>query len=169
QQFSAVPDESIGINVQSSQENYRFYNDVIPPSTPMKRDNKSYDMDRLSNRNVLGLDDQNDFKSSPNTFNSEQLVEQRNDEQGVMLKEKTETLKRISIDIESQVRESNSLLDDLTGDLSNAQALLSNSMKKLSQLAQTATSRHMMYLIFFVVFVFFLIYYIISWGKKPSS
>ncbi|GAM27779.1 hypothetical protein SAMD00019534_109550, partial [Acytostelium subglobosum LB1] len=137
----------------------------------MKRDMDRFNtnINSRSTRNVLGLDDNNSMnRSSPNSFNSEQLVEQRNDEQGQMLKEKTEVLKRISIDIESQVRESNSLLDDLNGDLSNAQALLSNTMKKLTHLAQTATSRHMMYLILFVVFVFLLLYYIISWGRRPT-
>ncbi|KAK5584738.1 hypothetical protein RB653_006355 [Dictyostelium firmibasis] len=139
----------------------------------MKRDNK---MDRnVKNRNILGFEEEENFKNSLNNFdrggndqkiNSEQLFLQQNDQTIEAMNQKANVLKRVVLDIESQVQESNSLLDNLGTDMSNAQALLSGTMKKLTDLSKTATSSHMMYLIFFVVFVFFLIYLIISFTSS---
>ncbi|EGG16632.1 hypothetical protein DFA_07610 [Cavenderia fasciculata] len=136
-------------------QTYSTYSLTLTLSLSLCSSYHYYSKKNSRNRNLLGLDDINDddTQAGASSFSSEQMVEQRNDDSGQLLKEKVETLKRISIDIESQVRESNSLLDDLNLDLNNARALLSNTMKKLSDLAQTATSRHMLYLVAFVVLV----------------
>ncbi|KAN0031283.1 hypothetical protein ACTA71_010372 [Dictyostelium dimigraforme] len=133
-------------------------------------------MDRnVKNRNILGFEEEENFKNSLNNYdrgandqkiNSEQLFLQQNDQTIEAMNQKANILKRVVLDIESQVQESNSLLDNLNADMSGAQALLSGTMKKLTDLSKTATSSHMMYLIFFVVFIFFLIYLIISFTSS---
>ncbi|EGC30388.1 hypothetical protein DICPUDRAFT_13105, partial [Dictyostelium purpureum] len=122
----------------------------------MKRDNKSMDRN-VKNRNILGYEEEENFKNSLNGYNnndsgkinSEQLFLQQNDQSIETMNQKVKILNRVVLDIESQVQESNSLLDSLDTDMSGAQALLSNTMKKLSDLSKTATSGHMIMLIFF--------------------
>ncbi len=71
---------------------------------------------RNNGRSLLGLDDEistdNDVYKS-HTINSEQMLEQNNDERLNTLGEKVKTIKLIAVDIESQVAESNKLLDDM--------------------------------------------------------
>lgn len=135
-------------------------------------------MDRSKkNRNILGFEDdsnmnrfdRNGADNNNNKMNSEQLFIQQNDQTIEGMNQKANTLKRIVLDIESQVQESNNLLDRLETDLSGARALLSNTMSKLSDLSKSATNTHMLYLIIFVVFVFMLIYFLVTYTSKSNS
>ncbi|KAF2068141.1 hypothetical protein CYY_010530 [Polysphondylium violaceum] len=134
-------------------------------------------MDRSKkNRNILGFEDENNGGNrfdrngaDSNKVNSEQLFIQQNDQTIEGMNQKANTLKRIVLDIESQVQESNNLLDRLETDLSGARALLSNTMSKLSDLSRSATNTHMLYLIIFVVFIFMLIWFLTTWTSKSNS
>ncbi|KAF2068142.1 hypothetical protein CYY_010530 [Polysphondylium violaceum] len=134
------------------------------------------DRSRKKNRNILGFEDENNGGNrfdrngaDSNKVNSEQLFIQQNDQTIEGMNQKANTLKRIVLDIESQVQESNNLLDRLETDLSGARALLSNTMSKLSDLSRSATNTHMLYLIIFVVFIFMLIWFLTTWTSKSNS
>eukprot|EP01112_Ceratiomyxa_fruticulosa_P021010 TRINITY_DN7309_c0_g2_i1.p1 TRINITY_DN7309_c0_g2~~TRINITY_DN7309_c0_g2_i1.p1 ORF type:complete len:133 (-),score=27.13 TRINITY_DN7309_c0_g2_i1:75-473(-) len=126
-------------------------------------------MMRKNGRSVLGLDDPYESDAYRRSISqSEQLLEQHNDEKIADLARKVDTIKRISVDIESQARESNSLMEGLENQMSNVQGILQGTMLKLTNLAQNGGSRHMMYLILFMVFVFLLVYLVVTKGGSPA-
>ncbi|KYQ91017.1 hypothetical protein DLAC_07916 [Tieghemostelium lacteum] len=132
----------------------------------------------------------NNIPNNNGSFGKEQLMEQQNDKYYDNINNKITDLKRvtiplyynqslknsytyiyttnqISLDIESQVQESNTLLERIESELHSASSLLSNTMKKLNDVSKTATSRHMLFLILFVVFIFLFVYMLKGWSSKP--
>eukprot|EP01132_Coremiostelium_polycephalum_P009939 gene9939-12187_t len=130
------------------------------------------DRTRKGGRNVLGFEDDpwnNNGTRNPDSMSSEQLFETQNDRLYTDISERANVLHSIALEIEGQVRESNSILDTLERGITGAQLTLSSSMSKLKDLSKTATSRHMLYLILFVLFVFFLLYMIVTYSRKPNT
>eukprot|EP01111_Echinosteliopsis_oligospora_P000782 TRINITY_DN1091_c0_g1_i1.p1 TRINITY_DN1091_c0_g1~~TRINITY_DN1091_c0_g1_i1.p1 ORF type:complete len:130 (+),score=29.47 TRINITY_DN1091_c0_g1_i1:92-481(+) len=115
-------------------------------------------------RSLLGLDDDvNDGDiHKQHTSQSEQLLMEHNDDKVNQLGAKVGVIKQIAVDIESQTRESNRLLDGLDESMTGVQGLLAKTMGSLNQLVKEGGSRHMLYLILFMLFVFFVIYFLVK-------
>jgi hypothetical protein len=68
---------------------------------------------------------------------------------------------QITLEIESELQNSNRMLDEMNFTMDNTRALLEGAMKRLEQVTAAAGSRHMVYLFMFCFFVFGLLYYLI--------
>ena len=73
-------------------------------------------------------------------------------------------LKSMTIDINSEVKNQNKMLDGMGGTFGSATDLFKNTINKLGVMVTSGSSKHMYYLIAFVVFVFFILYF--SMGRK---
>ncbi|CEM03578.1 unnamed protein product [Vitrella brassicaformis CCMP3155] len=89
---------------------------------------------------------------------SEAMMEQENDRYIEDLEGKVSTLKELGHAIKDQVRESNTILDGLSGSFDKVGAMMGTTMKKLGEMVKSKSGRHMWYMAGFVVFMFFLMW-----------
>jgi hypothetical protein len=73
-------------------------------------------------------------------------------------------LKSMTIDINSEVKNQNKMLDGMGGTFGSATDLFKSTINKLGVMVTSGSSKHMYYLIAFVVFIFFILYF--SMGRK---
>jgi hypothetical protein len=66
------------------------------------------------------------------------------------------------MDIHSEVRSQNSLLDSMGDSFNSVSGLFTSTLGKLGQMMAAGSSHHMYYLVAFVVFVFLVIYFMMS-------
>ena len=86
------------------------------------------------------------------------LMEQQNDLRWMELGERVDLLKTLSQDINSEVKNQNSLLDTMGSSFTDVSSLFSSTIGKLGDMMGANSSHHMYYLIFFIVFVFLVLY-----------
>ena len=95
--------------------------------------------------------------------------ERQNDMQIHHLSQKVNQLKSLSIDIEGEVRDQNSLLDGMSGQFAGTQGLLGATADRLSGIFRGGGSKHMCYLILFCMLVFFILYYLARIGLSRAA
>mmetsp|Transcript_19994 Transcript_19994/g.32795 ORF Transcript_19994/g.32795 Transcript_19994/m.32795 type:complete len:131 (+) Transcript_19994:145-537(+) len=91
---------------------------------------------------------------------SEQLLEQDNDREIADLSSKVSVLKNLTIDINREVNEQNSFLDNMDGQFSGVGNILKGTMNKLNEMVKTKSSQHLCYLALFIVGVVLFLYYL---------
>lgn len=70
---------------------------------------------------------------------------------------------QMSIEIQSEIKHSNGLLDEIDSGLANAQAMVKRAMKKLKIISETSSMKHYVYLVMFIFVVIFVLYILIRY------
>ncbi|KAM3571943.1 hypothetical protein VYU27_006039 [Nannochloropsis oceanica] len=92
---------------------------------------------------------------------SRNMFEDENNRRIADLAGQVSMLKELTIDIGTEVRSQNTLLDDMGNGFSRTDGLMGSTMRRLNKMLTTSSSRHMLWLVVFIVFVFIFVYYII--------
>ncbi|CAM1321078.1 BET1 (predicted) [Pycnogonum litorale] len=87
-----------------------------------------------------------------------EAVEEENEYLVDGLQNKIHALKSLSIDIGSEVRTQNKLLNEMDDDFDSSKGILSSTMSKLLRVSKAGYSRHILYLLLFSFIVFFVLY-----------
>ncbi|KAF9319069.1 protein transport protein bet1 [Podila horticola] len=88
-------------------------------------------------------------------------LESQNEEELSGLHSKVAMLKKITMDIGIEVRESTMYLGELDQDFGRAGGLLNSTYTRLKVMASTQNGRYMCYMVSFCVFIFFFAYFFI--------
>ncbi len=73
---------------------------------------------------------------------------------------------QLSIDINSEVKSQNSMLDDMGGSLGSTTEMIQSTIGKIGNMITTASSQHMYYMIVFIVFFFLVVYWFMQGNRK---
>lgn len=133
----------------ASAPNSNNSNGHFKPSDNMNR--RGYDPERAS------------FTASDMNAN---IMESQNNERINELSEQVARLKGLTIEIGNEVREQNSLLDQMQEGFANTGDLLSGSLRKIGTMLQTGGAKHMMYMALFIIAVFILLYWMMKFGRR---
>uniref|UniRef100_A0A7S2NWZ0 t-SNARE coiled-coil homology domain-containing protein n=1 Tax=Leptocylindrus danicus TaxID=163516 RepID=A0A7S2NWZ0_9STRA len=90
------------------------------------------------------------------------IMEQQNNERIADLSEQVARLKGLTIDIGNEVREQNSLLDNMGDNFGNVGDLLNGTMRRIGTLLDRGGAKHMFYLVGFVVAVMVFLYWVMK-------
>ena len=90
------------------------------------------------------------------------IMEQQNNERISQLGERVEYLKGLTMDINTEVKEQNSLLDNMGDGFSNTKDMLAGSLKRIGTMLEKGGAKHMCYMVGFVVAVMVLLYWLMS-------
>ena len=86
------------------------------------------------------------------------IMEQQNNDKISQLSDQVALLKGLTIDIGNEVREQNSLLDQMGDGFSSAGDLLAGSLRKIGTMLDAGGAKHMFYMVGFIVGVMVLLY-----------
>ena len=86
------------------------------------------------------------------------ILEQQNNDRIYELSEQVSRLKGLTVDIGNEVREQNSLLDNMGDGFMNTRDMLSNSLVRIGTMLESGGAKHMCYMVAFVVFVCVVLY-----------
>ena len=90
------------------------------------------------------------------------IMEQQNNDRISELSEQVARLRGLTTDIHSEVREQNSLLDDMGDGFSNVGDMLTGSLARMGVMLERGGAKHMCYLVGFVVFVMVFLYWLVK-------
>lgn len=93
------------------------------------------------------------------------IMESQNNERISELSEQVARLKGLTIDIGNEVRNQNSLLDQMQDGFSSTGDMLAGSLKRIGTMLQSGGSKHMMYMVGFIVGVMVLLWMLMKSGK----
>jgi blocked-early-in-transport protein 1 len=97
------------------------------------------------------------------------ILEQQNNERIFELGEQVSRLKGLTIDIGNEVREQNSLLDQMGDGFMNTKDLLQGSLRRIGTMLESGGSKHMCYMVGFVVFVVVFLYWVMSYRGTSGA
>ena len=137
-----------GHNYSNGSGNGHFYNNGN--NNNMNRRGNPYDPERG------GL--------SASEMNSN-IMEQQNNDKINQLSDQVALLKGLTIDIGNEVREQNSLLDQMGDGFANTGDLLAGSLKKIGTMLESGGAKHMLAMVGFIVTVFVLLYMLMKSGR----
>ena len=86
------------------------------------------------------------------------IMEQQNNDRIAELSEQVSRLKGLTIDIGNEVREQNSLLDQMGDGFTHTSDLLTGSLRKMGVMLERGGSKHMCLLVLFIVGVIIVLY-----------
>ena len=89
------------------------------------------------------------------------IMEQQNNDRISELSDQVARLKGLTIDIGNEVREQNSLLDNMGDGFTNVGDMLTGSLARMGIMLERGGAKHMCYLVAFVVFVMVLLYWLV--------
>ncbi|PRP89700.1 hypothetical protein PROFUN_00042 [Planoprotostelium fungivorum] len=118
---------------------------------------------RNNDRSVLGIPSELRGNVSVN----EQVLLDQNDRKVDALHYMSGSLKQIALDIESGLKEGNTMLDELDGEMSKTQSLLKGAMRHLDRITKQSKGWHMCMLFMFVFFVVFFLL-LVAVFNEPS-
>jgi len=87
--------------------------------------------------------------------------EQQNNERISELSDQVARLKGLTIDIGNEVREQNSLLDNMGDGFTNVGDMLTGTLARMGVMLDRGGAKHMCYLVAFVVFVMVFLYWLV--------
>jgi|EP01083_Nonionella_stella_P068222 blocked-early-in-transport protein 1 len=93
------------------------------------------------------------------------IVEQQNNDKIDQLSDQVALLKGLTIDIGNEVREQNSLLDQMGDGFANTGDMLAGSLKKIGNMLESGGAKHMCYMVGFIVVVMILLYMLMKSGR----
>lgn len=111
-----------------------------------------------------GRNGTNNNKSSINDTNAN-ILEQQNNERMNELANHVALLKGLTIEIGNEVREQNSLLDNMNDGFTNTRDLLQNSLRRIGSMLEQGGTKHMCYMVLFCVGVMMLLWWLMSSSK----
>ncbi len=91
------------------------------------------------------------------------IMEQQNNERIDELSQQVARLKGLTIDIGNEVREQNSLLDNMGDGFESTRDMLSGSLRRIGTMLESGGAKHMCYMVAFVVFVMVFLYWLMSY------
>ena len=94
------------------------------------------------------------------------IMEQQNDERISELSEQVARLKGLTIDIGNEVREQNSLLDQMQDGFSSTGDMLAGSLRRIGTMLESGGAKHMMYMVGFIVGVMVLLWMLMKKSGK---
>jgi blocked early in transport 1 len=103
-------------------------------------------------------------KSSINDTNAN-ILEQQNNERMNELANHVALLKGLTIEIGNEVREQNSLLDNMNDGFTNTRDMLQNSLRRIGSMLEQGGTKHMCYMVLFCVGVMMLLWWLMSSSK----
>jgi len=86
------------------------------------------------------------------------IMENQNNERISELSEQVARLKSLTIDIGNEVRDQNSLLDQMQDGFSSTGDMLAGSLRRIGTMLDAGGAKHMIYLVGFIVGVIVLLY-----------
>lgn len=92
------------------------------------------------------------------------IMEQQNNDRISELSEQVARLKGLTIDIGNEVREQNSLLDQMQDGFSSTGDLLAGSLRRIGTMLESGGAKHMMYMVGFIVGVMVLLWMLMKSG-----
>lgn len=75
----------------------------------------------------------------------------------------------LTIDIGNEVREQNSLLDQMGDGFQSTRDMLQGSLTRIGSMLETTSGKHMCYMILFVVFVVIFLYWMITFKGQSGA
>ena len=103
-------------------------------------------------------------KSSIHDTNAN-ILEQQNNERMNELANHVALLKGLTIEIGNEVREQNSLLDNMNDGFTNTRDLLQSSLRRIGSMLEQGGTKHMCYMVLFCVGVMMLLWWLMSSSK----
>lgn len=97
------------------------------------------------------------------------ILEQQNNERIYELSEQVSRLKGLTIDIGNEVKEQNSLLDQMGDGFTNTKDLLQGSLRRIGTMLESGGSKHMCYMVGFVVFVVVFLWWVMSFKGQSGA
>ena len=97
------------------------------------------------------------------------ILEQQNNERIYELSQQVSRLKGLTIDIGNEVREQNSLLDNMGDGFANAGDMLQGSLRRIGTMLESGGAKHMCYMVGFVVFVVVFLYWVMSFKGQSGA
>ena len=97
------------------------------------------------------------------------ILEQQNNERIFELGEQVARLKGLTIDIGNEVRDQNSLLDQMGDGFMNTRDLLQGSLRRIGTMLESGGSKHMCYMVGFVVFVVVFLYWMMTFKGQSGA
>jgi len=97
------------------------------------------------------------------------IMEQQNNERIDLLSDQVARLKGLTIDIGNEVREQNSLLDNMGDGFQNTRDLLAGSLQRIGTMLQTGGGKHMCYMVMFCVFVMVFLWWMMSYKGTSGA
>jgi blocked-early-in-transport protein 1 len=92
------------------------------------------------------------------------IMEQQNNDRISELSEQVARLKGLTIDIGNEVREQNSLLDQMQDGFSSTGDLLAGSLRRIGTMLESGGAKHMIYMVGFIVGVMILLWMLMKAG-----
>lgn len=97
------------------------------------------------------------------------IMEQQNNERIDLLSDQVARLKGLTIDIGNEVREQNSLLDNMGDGFQNTKDMLQGSLKRIGTMLQSGGAKHMCYMVAFCVFVMVFLWWLMSYKGTSGA
>lgn len=98
-----------------------------------------------------------------NRFRGHESVDEDNQRLENDLRGKISQLKTLTIDIGSEVRYQNKMLNDMDDEFDSTDGILGSSLKRLQRMSRAGHNRIIFYLLLFSMFVFFVIWLLTKW------
>lgn len=96
------------------------------------------------------------------------ILEQQNNERINELSDQVSRLKGLTIDIGNEVREQNSLLDNMGDGFMHTGDMLRNSLTRIGTMLESGGTKHMMYMIGFCVLAMCFLWWLMSFKSKNN-
>jgi blocked early in transport 1 len=97
------------------------------------------------------------------------ILEQQNNERINELSAHVARLKGLTIDIGNEVREQNSLLDNMGDGFQNTRDLLIGSLGRIGTMLESGGAKHMCYMVAFCVFVMVFLWWLMTYKGKSGA
>jgi blocked early in transport 1 len=97
------------------------------------------------------------------------ILEQQNNERINDLADHVARLKGLTIDIGNEVREQNSLLDNMGDGFQNTRDLLQGSLRRIGTMLEQGGAKHMCYMVAFCVFVMVFLWWLMSYKGQSGA
>jgi blocked early in transport 1 len=97
------------------------------------------------------------------------ILEQQNHERLSDLAQHVARLKGLTLEIGQEVREQNSLLDQMDSGFSNTRDLLQGSLRRIGTLLEQGGTKHMCYMVLFSVFVISFLWWLMTYKGTSGA
>jgi blocked-early-in-transport protein 1 len=143
-------------------------------TTPMHQRKNTNSGNSNGNNSMYGRNNRGgsgDVERGGGRFNdtNTNILEQQNNERIYELSEQVSRLKGLTIDIGNEVREQNSLLDQMGDGFMNTRDLLQGSLRRIGTMLESGGSKHMCYMVGFVVFVVVFLYWVMAFKGTSGA
>jgi blocked-early-in-transport protein 1 len=97
------------------------------------------------------------------------ILEQQNNDRISELSDQVARLKGLTIDIGNEVKEQNSLLDQMGDGFMNTRDMLQGSLQRIGTMLESGGAKHMCYMVGFVVFVMIFLYWVLTFKGQNGA